>query len=123
MNSDFDKFYVYRSLHQDESWGALILDSSTLNNLPNLSFGMKIYARNEKEAIIKAKLVYDKIHAYDGDKKILSEFMAVALGPLVWFQGDKNYPDIVAEKSLNYAKVALKQYNEHFNELEKENNE
>ncbi len=114
-----EKFYVYRSLHRDESWGAMILCDSTVARLPNIDFGMRVFATNEKEAIGKAKMVYDRIHAYDSDKENMRRFVAASLKYcLRRYETEK----IAAEKAVECAVHTLNKYNEHFNQLEKEDN-
>jgi len=81
--SDYDSinnesFYVYRSLHSDESWGAVLLGSST-KNLPNIDFGMRVFAQNEKEAIARALKLFEKYHRFDTSKKNVKEFMTAAI--------------------------------------------
>ena len=117
--STLEGFYVFRSLHSDESWGALIIGSSMPSKLPNIDFGMKVYATNEKEAIGNAKTIYDRIHAYDSDKENIRRFAAAALKYFIQDCSEQ----IAAEKSMKYAVALLDEYNKHFNEVEKENNE
>jgi len=89
-----EKFYVYRSLNNDETWGAVTLHNY-LSILPNVDFGMRIFAKNEKEAIGKAKATYDKIHVYDSDKENIRRFAAAALKHFIKYDADVS---IAAEK-------------------------
>ena len=75
---DLESFYAYRSLLSDESWGA-ILSECHVSRLSNIDFGMRVYAKNEKEAISKARRIYDEIHKHDIDKENLRRFAASAL--------------------------------------------
>lgn len=114
-----EKFYVYRSLQNDESWGALLLGSRLAEKLPNLDFGMRIFASNSKEAISKAKVIYDRIHVYDSDKENIRRFAAAALKSCISRFND-DAPRI-AKESMKYAIALLEEYNKHFNKLETEN--
>jgi len=119
MDIEVEKFYVYRSLHQDESWGAIIIGNNTIAYLPNITFGMKIYAKNEKEAIAKAKANYDKIHAHDGDKDNIRVFAASALKAFLTRGCDI---DMVTSRALMCATMLNKKFNKYFKEIEEENN-
>lgn len=77
--SNLETFYVYRSLHSDESWGA-VLASSNICKLPNIDFGMVVYATNKKQAISRARDLYERIHASDSDRKNVREFATCVLG-------------------------------------------
>lgn len=81
-SSGLETFYVYRSLHSDESWGAA-LGCATIASLPNIDFGMTVYARNEKEAIARAKDLYERIHHLDSDRNNVREFAKEALNSVV----------------------------------------
>ncbi len=111
-----EKFYVYRSLNNDESWGTVLLDGS-LTKLPNVSFGMRIFAINETEAIARAKKEYDKIHAYDSDKENVRRFAAAALKQVMKHEMNAS---VVAKKVMKYSLNLLKEYNEHFKRIENE---
>lgn len=106
-----EHFYVFRTLHSDESWGVL-LASSSANKLPNISFGMRVYALNEKEAISRAKDIYERIHKYDTYKEDVKMFM---LDILVSFDEINN--DSIS-KAFKYAILATKKCHEYFRELE-----
>jgi len=110
-----EKFYVYRSLHSDESWGAILADSS-IQKLPNIAFGMKVFALNEKEAIGKAKRMYDRIHMYDNDKRNVREFAAAIFECFAEHDGDT-----AADMTLQYAIELNKKFKQHFERLEEEN--
>lgn len=116
---DVERFYVYRSLHRDESWGAIIMSGGMPHGLPNIDFGMKIYARNEKEAIAKGKLNYDKIHTYDSDKENIRRFAAAALKHCMKKYESKG---TAASKAMEYAVLINAEFNEHFRQLEEEKN-
>lgn len=82
MNSScFENFYVYRSLHSDESWGAIIVGSHS--SIPNCDFLIKVEATNEREAITKGKTLYDKIHKFDSVKSNVKYFAGAALKSVV----------------------------------------
>lgn len=115
---DVEKFYVYRSLHNDESWGAIIMVGEMPHGLPNIDFGMRIFARNEKEAIAKGKLNYDKIHTYDSDKENIRRFAASALKTFTERGEDS---ELAAKNAIKYAVQLNKEYNEYFRSLEKGN--
>lgn len=114
-DTELDKFYVFRNLFNNESWGAKVIGSETLSSLPNIDFGMKVFARNEKEAIAKAKLIYDRIHAMDGDKENIRRFFAARLQT---FDIER---DLVT-KALKDAIEANKQFNDYLKEIEGEKN-
>ena len=76
--SNLETFYVYRSLHSDETWGAL-LGCSNVCILPNVDFGMLVYARNEREAILRGRELYERIHKNDSDKDNIRRFVYSAL--------------------------------------------
>jgi len=105
-----EKFYVYRSLHSDESWG-VVLVSGEMHKLPNITFGMKVFEVNEKAAIAKAKKIYDRIHLYDNDKRNVREFVAAYI-----------YKGYKAKAALRKAIEMNEEYKEHFKGLE-ENDE
>jgi len=113
-SSALEKFYVYRSLHSDESWGAVLV-SGEISKLPNIAFGMKVFAFNEKEAIGKAKQIYDRLHVYDNDKRNIREF---AIGALRYFS--KMGPTAAANKAMAYAIKMNDRYKKHFEKLTKE---
>ena len=112
-----DKFYVFRRLNIDESWGAVLIDGGSVTKIPNIDFGMRIFARNEKEAIAKGKFNYDKIHIHDSDKESVRRFAASALRRLI----DQCSPCEAATKSMEYAVEMNKEFNKHFEMLEKGN--
>jgi len=113
-----EKWYVYRSLNQDEAWGAIIIDNE-IGRLPNIDFGMKVFAINEKEAITRAKKEYDKIHAYDSDKENVRRFAASALKHFI----KNDDADVAAKKAINYSVALLKEYNKYFKGIEDEQQE
>ena len=115
---DLEKFYVYRSLNNDESWGAVVL-SSSLSKIPNIDFGMKIFARNETEAISRAKNEYDKIHKYDSDKENIRRFCSAALRALI-VSGITDAVEI-SKLSLKYALEMNRVYSEYFKEIDDRN--
>ena len=79
---DLESFYVYRSLHSDESWGA-VLSQSTTCRLPNISFGMKVFAKNERAAIIRARNLYERYYGSESSERMISSFATEAIGPIV----------------------------------------
>jgi len=121
---DVEKFYVYRSLHHDESWGAIIMTSTNgmPHGLPNIDFGMRVFARNEKEAITKAKLTYDKIHSFDSDKENIRRFAAAALKQCILKYETR---EMAAREAMQIAVQTNNEFNKYFAELTKEetNNE
>lgn len=80
--STLESFYVYRSLHSDESWGAA-LGCATISSLPNIDFGMMVFAENEKQAIARARDLYERIHHLDSDRNNVREFAKEALNSVV----------------------------------------
>jgi len=115
--SPLETFYVYRSLHSDESWNAVLADSS-LRKLPNIDFGMRVFAINEKEAIARAKDLYEKIHAYDSDKENIRRFAAAALKSTVTYHiGNKLNDEDIKKLSALTMRLAVelnKEYNKYF---------
>lgn len=92
MNQDIVKletFFVYRCIGPDDVWGTII-GSSIINNLPNSDFVVKIFSRNEREAICKAKELYDKIHHHDSDKGNIKQFICYALNIMLTKHSDIN---------------------------------
>ena len=122
-DSKLETFYVYRTLNPgDESWGAIIGLKSTLS-LPNLSFGMKVYAVNEKAAIARGRDLYDRIHKFDNDKDNIRRFAASALKTNIKIYAgsiegpnEKQLEDL-ASVSMNMAVTLNKQYRKYFDEL------
>jgi ribonucleotide reductase alpha subunit len=120
-NENLETFYVYRSLHSDESWGAIVA-SSTINKLPNADFCMKVFARNPKEAIARARNLYEKLHKYDNSKKNIRYFTAAALRPIT--EGLVNSKDGFtsiernADIAVRIAIATNEAYNKYFQELE-----
>ena len=113
-NNNLEKFYVYRSLHSDESWGAVLLPGD-ICRLPNIAFGMKVYASNEKEAVSQAKQVYERIHIYDNDKKNIREFVCAILSK-------EGMAGTTAIKNILTNAITInEQFNNHFKRLEKNN--
>lgn len=113
-----EKFYVYRSLHTDNSWGVVVFGSDVCR-LPNVSFGMKVFARNEIEAIGKAKEAYDKIHGLDIQKENMRKFASAALRALISSVNDElNSIDGISELALQYAAKMNEKYIDYFSKLE-----
>jgi hypothetical protein len=115
-----EKFYVYRMLDEESRWGAVILGDKLTERLPNLAFGMKVFAPNEKEAIAKAKVVYDRIHAYDSDKENIRRFASAVLKSFsVYARGaaDKEIAEMATEV-MKFAAKTNEEYNKYFRELE-----
>lgn len=81
-SNSLETFYVYRSLHSDESWGAT-LGCASVTSLPNIDFGMMIYAKNKKEAIARARDLYERIHYLDTDRNNVREFAKEAFNSVV----------------------------------------
>ena len=78
---DLEKWYVYRSLHSDESWGAMLIDAREV--LPNCDFVMKVYATNEKEAIGRGRDLYEKVHKNDGKKDNIKRLTASTISTVL----------------------------------------
>ena len=112
-NIKLEKFYVYRGLNNDESWGTVVLDGD-LRRLPNVSFGMRVFAINETEAITRAKKEYDKVHAHDSDKENIRRFAAAALKSVI------GTGDHVVKRTMEYAIDLNDKYIEHFKRIEDE---
>ena len=85
-SSDLEVFFAYRSLHSDESWGA-VLGCAEVSTLPNIDFGITVYARNEKEAVTRARDLYERIHQFDSDRNNVREFAKEAFNSII----DKDY--------------------------------
>jgi len=117
-----EKFYVYKTLGIDNKWGALIMSDTMAERLPNLSFGMKIYAQNEKLAITKAKETYDKLHTYDSDKENVRHFVPSALKLFITRVGDISKVDtnIVIKEVVKIAVGMNKEYLKYFMIREKD---
>jgi hypothetical protein len=122
-----ETFYVYRSLHSDESWGA-VLACGSIRKLRNIDFGMRVYAVNEKDAITRARYLYEKIHAYDSDKENVRRFAAAALkSTSAHYIGKGPLNKVSDEEIRELAKITMKmavetneEYNRHFERLQKE---
>lgn len=119
--SPLETFYVYRSLHSDESWNAILIDS-TVRNLPNITYGMRVYAANKKEAIDRARRLYDKLHAHDNDKINIREFMSAALRSMTRYL--YSLKEVTPEKISEIAKISMnlatesnREYNEYFDSI------
>ena len=110
-----ETFFVYRSLHSDESWGT-VLGDSPIGRLPNADFVMKVFATNEKEAITKARRLYDKIHHYDSDKDNVRRFACAALKAMV---GQHSDAEAAGREAMKYAIGMNSEFTKHFNKLNK----
>lgn len=110
--SDLETFYVYRSLHSDESWGA-ILGCSHVCRMPNVDFGMRVFARNEKEAIMRARDLYERIHKNDSDRDNVRRFVYSALRQAM---EEGLSPEEAADKAMQYAVTLNKKFKSHFDE-------
>jgi hypothetical protein len=125
-----ETFYVYRSLHSDESWNA-VLGICRISKLPNVDFGMRVFAKNEKEAIARGRDLYEKIHKWDSDKDNIRRFAAAALksmssgivgkGPLKGIGGSEI--KTIAEVTMKLAIATNEEYNKYFESLDNENTE
>jgi len=118
MDDNLETFFVYRSLSPNESWGTL-LGVSPISFLPNADFVMRVFAKNEKEAITRARLLYEAIHKYDSDKDNVRRFACAALKVAVINQAD---PDTAAEWAMTRAVAMNRTFNKHFAELDVDNN-
>lgn len=119
-----DAFYVYRTLHSDESWNA-ILGICNVNKLPNIDFGMMIYAKNEREAIARGRHLYEKIHKWDSDRDNIRRFAAAALKSTIAYHLGKGPLDFdeLAKVTMNMAMALNREYKSHFDRLDKMENE
>jgi len=115
-----ETFYVYKSLHSDESWRA-ILSGGNIKELPNIDFGMRVFALNEKEAIARARSLYEKIHTYDSDKENIRKFAAAALK---YTLSKYSITDGLNDKIKNISQITMKiaiglndEYNKYFEQL------
>jgi len=115
MNGNMlETFIVYRSLHSDESWGA-VLGGSPISNLPNADFVMKVFARNEKEAISRARLLYEAIHKYDSDRDNIRRFACAALKSVVAHDMASGHnPEEAAICAMEYALKMNEEFTKHF---------
>jgi hypothetical protein len=120
-NNSLESFYVYRSLNSDETWGAVLADSD-IRKLPNIDFGMLVFAVNEKEAIIRGRLLYEKIHAYDSDKENMRIFTAAVLKSASKHYIDKGIADgqinDLAKITTRIAAKVNEEFNKHFQKLQ-----
>lgn len=124
MEDNLETFYVYRSLHSDESWGAT-LATSGIKSLPNIDFGMTIYAKNEKEAIYRARTLYERIHQEDSEKSDIKDFTKEAMNALVnaygQAQGVKGIEEKIAKSSLILAVEVSNLLKKHFRNTGEDN--
>lgn len=111
-----ETFFVYRSLRGDESWGA-VLGCAPISRLPNADFVMKVFAKNEKHAISRARLLYEVIHKYDSDRDNVRRFACAALKTVILTEDDS---DLAAAKTMDYALKMNEEFSRHFDNLDKE---
>ena len=121
---DLESFYVYRSLHSDESWGA-VLSQATTYKIPNISFGMKVFAKNEREAIIRARNLYERYYGSESSEKMISSFAAEAIGPVVAESvRNVNFNDAMmrnaAQLILKFSVIMEEEYRKHKEEIRDE---
>lgn len=124
--SALETFYVYRTLHSDESWAA-ILGCCSVSALPNIDFGMMVFAANEKEAIARGRELYEKIHKWDSDRDNVRRFAAAALKSVTahYIQRSPNERpgggelDALAKITMDMAIAMNKEYKSHFERLDK----
>lgn len=116
-----ETFFVYRSLHSDESWGA-VLGCSPIRKLPNADFVMKVFARNEKEAISRARILYEAIHKYDSDRDNIRRFACAALKSVVKhdLRQDRPNPEYAASCAMDYALRMNEEFSRHFDAIKVE---
>lgn len=108
---ELEKFYVYRKIsYESEAWGAILLGSPT-DKLPNINFGMRIFAKNEKEAIDRARRKYDETYDVHNKDKMVKDFANKAMSAILSKYNveelNDNLLDIIAEKSLKSAKLMV----------------
>ena len=111
-----EKFYVYRSLHSDESWGAT-LAGSAIATLPNIDFGILVFAVNEKHAITRARDLYERIHKWDSDKSNVREFAKEALNSLIDAKPKGTDTAALAKEAIKIAVEMNNEFNKHFDAL------
>lgn len=122
-----ETFYVYRSLHSDESWGA-VLGGQSAESLPNIDFGMTVYAKNEKQAIARGRDLYEKIHKFDSDRDNVRRFAAAIVKSVTKDHLRRSSNGKLSEGELESIKqetmrvaIALNDgFTEHFNRLDAE---
>jgi len=115
-----EKFYVFRRLNSlDETWGAVVLGDSIEHKLPNIDFGMKIFAENEKVAIARAKIEYDRIHQSDSKKHNVKAFTAAIIGHLM-DRIPRLEPKHAAQMAVEYAEATAGEYDKFVERLEGE---
>lgn len=122
-----EAFYVYRSLHSDESWGA-ILSTASAKELPNVDFGMTVYATNEKRAIARARDIYEKIHKFDSARDNIRRFAAATVKSVAKIHLERSNRtkledgdvDNIAQETMKVALGLNKKFQEHFDKLEEE---
>ena len=112
---DNEVYYVYKSLHSDESWGA-ILNSRAATNLPNIRFGMRIIAPNEKAAIARGRKVYDELAKTENKKRNIKDFAVATI------TGLGNLEDCIKETQIGkgFAKRIVDFAKTMANELDKD---
>jgi len=123
-DSSLDSFYVYRSLHSDESWGAILSQCNTFK-LPNISFGMKVYARNEREAIIRARDLYERNYNPTGIQKVALAFASESIAPIIAkSMRETNFnPTIMKDAAkliMRFSHAMEQEYRNHLKELHDE---
>lgn len=128
-----EAFYVYRSLHSDESWGAVIVGDHC--KLPNCDFLMKVFDTGERRAIARARKIYEQVHKFDTKRDNVKRFAAAALkstsANMVKRIDMHNAPEDVKEDwTKTAASVAMKfaialeeEYESYFKKLELEDEE
>ena len=126
-SNELETFYVYKSLHSDESWGT-VMGECPANRLPNICFGMKVYAKNEKHAIARARDKYEQLHACDSDKNNIKRFACAGFGENIRSaDGDISSLGLKSEtaalRTLAYARKLNDKYKELCKELDREVND
>ena len=124
-HDDLESFYVFRTLHSDdESWGA-VLGVCSVDKLPNICFGMMVYASSKRDAITRGRYLYEKLHKHDSDKNNVRTFAAAAIGPTItsYFKNNsdesiKENLDVVGQTAVEIAIITNKKYKKYFKDLE-----
>jgi len=119
-----DTFYVFKMLGSDESWG-VVLDGTSVGRLPNVRFGIKIEAHNEKEAIHLARQAYERTYRYRCSKSNVRKFASSALIAVMQNalkNNNHSFSDgdvkAITQSVMNVALQLNDSYENHFNEMD-----
>lgn len=83
---------------------------------------MKVFARNEKEAISRARILYEAIHKYDSDRDNIRRFACAALKSVVKhdLRQDRPNPEYAASCAMDYALRMNEEFSRHFDAIKVE---